>query len=329
MVYVFSVLPLYFSAIIPICCNSTISVAVVGMLLTQFVFGFGSFPPPCDYSTHDYKLSGTEMTCVARDPEPSELLWYNMEAGKCTVTSANETHVIFKIAVDSAVLFTSVPHRKVLNPSQTAQLSNMSHYDGKAVVLSYDVGGQMHLYTGKGSVRTDGQGQLVGERLAGAKHAVLDAPIDCVLDEVKSVEGASGVGFGECTFSGNGRVDITLQALHAFTGAGVLVPTEIDDPVLLVGVNAATHTKNGNYEVFTISQVNKTHVSGFTYFSTRPQTWPNDFSPGEKLVEECSLFIDVTKHEFVIEYSVDPDYDDPDYEYYYYDYADYGDEWDY
>ena len=109
----------------------------------------------CDYSTHDYKLVGTQMACVARNPDPSELLWYDLEHGACTVTSANETHVVFKIAVDSAVLFTNVPYRKVLNPSQTEELSNMSHYDGKAVILSYDVGGQMHLYLGKGSVRAD------------------------------------------------------------------------------------------------------------------------------------------------------------------------------
>ena len=256
---------------------------------------FGPLPEPeqpCDYSTHDYKLVGTKMTCVARDPDESELLWYDLEAGKCTVTSANETHVIFEIAVDSAVLFTNVPYQKVLNPSQTAELSNMSHYDGKAVMLSYDVGGQMHLYAGKGSVRADGKGQLVGERLAGANHEVLAAPVDCVIDEVKSVDGQSAVGFGECTYSGDGRVDITLEALHTFTGAGVLVPIETDDPSVFKGVNAATHTKNGNYEVFSISQINETYVSGLTYFSTRLQTWSNDFSPGEKRLEACSLFID-------------------------------------
>ena len=245
-------------------------------------------------------LVGTQMTCVARDPDESEFLWYDLEAGKCSVTSANETHVIFEIAVDSAVLFTSVPYQKVLNPSQTAQLSNMSHYDGKAVMLSYDVGGQMHLYAGKGSVRTDGKGQLVSERLAGANHEVLAAPVDCVLDEVKSVDGASAVGFGECTYSGDGRVDITLEALRTFTGAGVLVPIEADDPSVFKGVNAATHTKNGNYEVFAISQVNKTHVSGLTYFSTRLQTWSNDFSPGEKRLEACSLFMDC----FLVEWPI-------------------------
>ena len=261
--------------------------------LSAFVSGFGTMcQPPCDFSTHDYVLSGTEMTCVARDPDPEKLLWYDMEAGKCTVTSANETHVLFEIAVDSAVLFTNVPHRKVLNPTQAAQLSNMSHYDGKAVMLSYDVGGQINLYAGKGSVLTDGKGQLVGERLAGANHGVLAAPVECVLDEVKSVDGASGVGFGECTFSGDGRLDITLEALHAFAGAGVLIADETFNPAVFRGLNAAVHTKNGNYEVFTISQVNMTHVSGLTYFSTRLQTWPTDFSTGEKLVDECSLFID-------------------------------------
>ena len=246
-----------------------------------------SIPPPsptpscdylCDFSTHDYKLVGTKMTCVARNPDPSKLLWYDLEHGECTVTSANKTHVIFEIAVDSAVLFTSVPYQKVLTPSQTEELSNMSHYDGKAVILSYDVGGQMHLYAGKGSVRADGKGQLVGERLAGANHEVLGAPVDCVLDEVESVEGASAVGFGECTYSGDGRIDATLQAAYGFTGAGVLFPVNATIAPLFKGVNAATYTKDGNYEGFTITQINETHVSGLTYFSTRLNTWETDFS---------------------------------------------------
>ena len=246
----------------------------------------------CDYSTHDYMLVGTEMTCVARNPDPSDFLWYDLEHGACTVTSANETHVVFKIAVDSAVLFTNVPYRKVLNPSQTEELSNMSHYDGKAVILSYDVGGQVHLYAGKGSVRADGKGQLIGERLAGANHQVLGAPVDCVLDEVASVKGASAVSSGQCTFSGDGRIDATLQALYTFTEAGVLLPVNATTASSFKGVNAAVYTKNGTYEVFTISQINETHVSGLTYFSTRLQTWETDFSTGEKLVEECSLFVD-------------------------------------
>ena len=233
------------------------------------------------------------MTCVARDPDESELLWYDLEAGKCSVTSANDTHVIYEIAVDSAVLFTSVPYQKVLNPSQTAELSNMSHYDGKAVILSYGVGGQMHLYVGKGSVRADGKGQLVGERLAGANHEILGAPVDCVLDEVESVEGASAVGFGQCTFSGDGRIEATLQAAYGFSGAGVLFPVNATTALTLFkGVNAATYTKDGTYEVFTITQINQTHVSGVTYFSNRLQTWPTDYSLGEKLVDDCSLFID-------------------------------------
>ena len=43
--------------------------------------------PICNYSTHDYKLVENQMTCVARDPNASEV--------KCSVTSANDTHVIF------------------------------------------------------------------------------------------------------------------------------------------------------------------------------------------------------------------------------------------
>merc|ERR1711935_1197094 len=147
-------------------------------------------------------------------------------------------------------------------------------------------------YAGKGSVRADGKGQLIGERLAGANHQVLGAPVDCVLDEVASVKGTSAISSGQCTFSGDGRIDATLQALYTFTEAGVLLPVNATTASLFKGLNAAVYTKNGTYEVFTISQINETHVSGLTYFSTRLQTWETDFSTGEKLVEECSLFVD-------------------------------------
>ena len=34
-------------------------------------------------------------------------------------------------------------------------------------------------------------------------------------------------------------------------------------------------------------------MAGVSYFSTRAGAWPTDFSPGEKVVEPCSIFIDV------------------------------------
>ena len=62
------------------------------------------------------------------------------------------------------------------------------------------------------------------------------------------------------------------------------------------GVNAAVYIpSSGNYEVFKISEIDNTYVAGVSYFSTRAGAWPTDFSPGEKVVEPCSIFIDVSR----------------------------------
>ena len=70
--------------------------------------------PLCDFATYDYKLQGAEMACVAREPDASTLLWYDLEHGKCTVKSADATTVVFDISVDSALMFTTAPYQKVL-----------------------------------------------------------------------------------------------------------------------------------------------------------------------------------------------------------------------
>ena len=61
---------------------------VVMMLLSATLLsGFAPTPVPCepvcDWSTHDFKLVGKEMACVARDPDADEYLFYTMEVGKC------------------------------------------------------------------------------------------------------------------------------------------------------------------------------------------------------------------------------------------------------
>ena len=185
--------------------------------------------------------------------------------------------------------------RKVLLPSEVAKLSNMTAYEGKAVVLSYrDEKGQMLLYVGTVRVRTDGKGVLEGKRLAGEDHGGLVQPVGCVLDEVKSVKGISAAGYGECTFSGDGHIDISLDIARVFTGSGVLVPADATDIGSFKGLNAATYATSGNYEAFAISEANATHISGQSYFSTRLETWTTDFADGKKHVEACSIFVDVS-----------------------------------
>ena len=145
-------------------------------------------------------------------------------------------------------------------------------------------------------VRPDGKAELVGECIGG--HAVGDVEtlvtsgeFDCVLDEVQNVSGASAVGFGECAFSGDGRVDIEVHTARVFTGAGV-VRSNMTDLGIFEGLNAGTYDESGDFELITITKANATHVSGTTYYSTRLETFTTDFAVGETHVEECSVFID-------------------------------------
>lgn len=57
-------------------------------------------------------MHGDKMECVAREPQQSDLLWYDFEHGKCSVVNASETRLVFEITVDSAVLFTNAPYKK-------------------------------------------------------------------------------------------------------------------------------------------------------------------------------------------------------------------------
>ena len=271
------------------------------LLSATLVSGFAPTPVPCepvcDWSTHDFKLVGKEMACVARDPDVDEYLFYTMEVGKCTLKSGNKTHAVFDIDVINGISFTNAPYEKVLMPSETALPSDMSNYVDKAVVLSYVGGdGKMHVHAGKlADVGADGTGKLVGERLFGRNHGALDEPVDCAIDEVAAVNGTSGVGYGMCIFDGEGRVELAADGLGAFTGAAAFLPLNATDLSMFEGVNAAVYTVSGDYEVFKIFKINNTHVAGVSYFSTRAGAWPTDFSPGEKVVEPCSIFIDVSR----------------------------------
>ena len=83
------------------------------LLSATLVSGFAPTPVPCepmcDWSTHDFKLVGKEMACVARDPDVDEYLFYTMEVGKCTVKSGNTTHAVFDIDVINGISFANAP----------------------------------------------------------------------------------------------------------------------------------------------------------------------------------------------------------------------------
>lgn len=254
--------------------------------------------PACDWAREDYRLFGTQMACVAREPDATELVWYEMEHGKCTVVSASATELVFNITVTSAVFFTAAPYQKTLLPSEGAELSEMSNYVGKAVAVALKGGdNKTALYLGTVAVGDGALGVLTGERIAGASVTVpLDEELDCVLDVVKDLKDVSAVGLGECSFSADGRIDIAIDTASIFSGAGEVAAKHVTDASmdmgLFEGLYAGTYDESGDYEIFAITRANTTHMSGTAYFSTRIETWTTDFAAGEPHKEECHFFVD-------------------------------------
>ena len=264
---------------------------------------FGSMPRPgdclltadkCDWDLEEYRYdSTTGGVCLAKRPTASDLTWYDLDHGKCTVESANATRLVVKFDAESGVLFTSAPYRIVLDPRVAKELSDMRHYEGKAVAMNvHRDGAESLLFLGTvESVNTDGSGVIVGERLAGPDMSGGDAPSDCVLMEVKAIDAYSAIGVGTCTSGGDGGVSIAVSRAVVFKKDGERVshvPLSV-----FTGLNAAVYDKAGDYEVFTIREASQTQVKGDAYFSTRLETWNSDLGAGEEHVGECTLFIDV------------------------------------
>ena len=126
-----------------------------------------------------------------------------------------------------------------------------------------------------GSVRSvrDGVAVLMGERL-GMGDVAVGQEVECVVDAVKSVRASSAVAVGLCTFSGDGRIDVNVEGSRIITGAGEI--SDSTDLTIFNGVNAGSYDETGDYEIFTISEANATHLSGTTYFSTRPESWSTE-----------------------------------------------------
>ena len=246
-------------------------------------------PPPCDFGREDYKLNGAEMACVPRQPPAGTLVWYNMDHGKCSIAGpATATSLQFTFSANSGVLYTNAPYKYVLKPSEVEVLSDMGHYEGKAVAVSLLINQQTVLYVG--TVR---QGVLVGEMITGNVNELQGAAdVDCILNEVQVADAMSAVGFGQCVFSGDGHLTVAIDTARIFSGAGSL--TALTDMSIFEGLNAATYDLSGNYDVFTVGEANATHVSGRSYFSTRLQTWQTTSAQGEPLTEACSLFVDLS-----------------------------------
>ena len=250
----------------------------------------------CDWEHENYVLVGAEMRCVSREPPAQELVWYNLDQGTCSVVSATAEELVFNMTVSAGIEFTNAPYKHVLLPSEVAELSNMSHYEGKAVAVSLHIGARARplIYVGNLTVRPDGMAVLHGERVGEhttAIVAMLLGTVSCMLNEVRDMVQSSAVGHGTCHFSGEGVVDIGIDAVRMFSQAGIVAPGTADLGVF-TGLNAGTYDESGDAEVLTITQATTTHLTGTAYFSSRLGTWATDVGRGVPHRERCSFFVD-------------------------------------
>ena len=245
----------------------------------------------CDLEREDCKKIGASVECVSKEPGSHELLWYNSQRGRCEIIESTPTQLAFTVMIDSGVSFTNAPYTFVLYPSEVASHSNMSNYVGQALALALLPPNSDALYYigSVGTVRDDGVALLTGERLGGSGTFAVGQTVPCVLDKVKDVVGSSAFATGTCTYSGDGRVVVAVDDARTFTGAGVI--SETTDLTTFKGLNAGSSDDGGDFEVFTISEANNTHLSGTTYFSTRPKTWTG-LEEGVVHVERCGVFVD-------------------------------------
>lgn len=247
----------------------------------------------CDLEREDCMKVGMSMECVTREPDTRELLWYNMQHGFCNITESTPTHLAFSARFDSGVSFTNKPYTYVLYPRDVASRSQMSNYLGKALALSLHPADTDPLYYigSMSSVQDDGVGVLMGVRLGGSGDAAVGQWVPCVLDTVKDIDHESAVAVGECTYSGDGRIDVAVEGSRIITGAGEI--SESTDLAKFKGVNAGSIDESGDYEIFKISEITATGMSGITYFSTRPETWSAGLVDGVEHVERCGVFVDM------------------------------------
>ena len=145
----------------------------------------------CEWDREEFRSDGETGVCLSKRPTVKELTWYNLDKGVCTVESANATHITFKFEAESGILFTSSPYRFILDPRIKSELSDMHHYVGDAVALCiHRPGGEniVHLGTVE-HANDDNSGVLVGESIGGSSDGLGDAPLGCVLQEVRAMGG--------------------------------------------------------------------------------------------------------------------------------------------
>jgi len=261
--------------------------------------------PDCDWSQGEtFIYDGTNGECVVPPSAHKERpLWYSLEEGTCNVLQVNSTHLEFDVhRTETGILFSSVPHKYVLDPEESDKFSDLSLFKDKAVSILIKGGdiGEI-LFVGVLDMTAEGNGLITGKKI----HGDLDLSHDTsttysfVLGSVDRVRAWSAVGLGMCSSDGQGNVSIEVDDFVSFKDDRI-------DPgfpmKFFENVNAAIFSENLGYEVFTIDKVDTDYwtpesphtgsIEGSTYFSTRIGAWDTQLGPSSSVQERCFIFVD-------------------------------------
>jgi len=254
-------------------------------------FATNADTPQCDWAKEDYLLSVEGMTCVARIPEPSDLLWYTTQFGTCSHFASSANGLLFTFDQSATASYTNVPYQKVFRPASTIVNSDMDRYENKSVSVLLLKEGGVQMYVGSVRSQDNTKGLLHGKRITEEDSTESDEvhDIPCVVNEVKKVSGQSASGFGMCTYDGKGGLSIDVINSLVYSGNGYYTDLDLS---IFKNVNAAVYDVNQDYEVFKISEASASVVAGHSYYSTRSDTWTIDSGTPVAKKEYCSFFVD-------------------------------------
>jgi len=250
--------------------------------------------PYCDWSQGEtFIYDGNNGECIVPPSAHKERpLWYSLEEGTCNVLQVNSTHLEFDVhRTETGILFSSVPHKYVLDPEESDKFSDLSLFKDKAVSILIKGGdiGEI-LFVGVLDMTAEGNGLITGKKIHGELDLTHDSSTtySFVLGSVDRVRAWSAVGLGMCSSDGQGRVSIEVDDFVSFKEDRI-------DPgfpmKFFENVNVAIFSENLGYEVFTIDKVDTDYwtpesphtgsIEGSTYFSTRIGAWDTQFRTRE------------------------------------------------
>jgi len=242
----------------------------------------------CDWKTQVY--DGQSMKCVERSVENSnksgERVWYDLDHGSCVVHSHSNSMLNFSFTADAGLLYAAAPHREILAPKEASLFSDLSIYEGNQLVVIVHLGNKTIAHLG-----TMINGTLVGERIKGDDISAMQESDDCVLGEVQPLTTLSAVATGNCQYDGDGQMVMGIDMQRVFNQDLKANFSDVNTNIF-VGMNAASYDEDGNFELFVVSGMNETHISGEVYYSTRVGTWSTILGAGEAVAQPCSVLVD-------------------------------------